>query len=108
MLFAKAIVALTSAAVVMAACRQDRFGSRWGLSRGRMYDNMMMDGLRCKCDNTGVHDDEVWTNNECSALGKEVKWCYGAAEFYCETGDRGDEFRKHCASRGSTCYADDC
>ncbi|KAI1319262.1 hypothetical protein EDD11_004399 [Mortierella claussenii] len=107
MLFTKSVIALCAATAVMAAsCGQNRF-YEWGkgLSRGRWA---MMDGLRCKCDSSSVHDDEVWTNNECSALGKEVKWCYGAAEFYCETGNQGDAFRKRCAARGGDCYADDC
>ncbi|KAF8937280.1 hypothetical protein EDD21DRAFT_447249 [Dissophora ornata] len=106
MLFAKTIIALCTATAVMAAsCGQDKF-SDWRIGRARTH--RMMDGLRCKCDSSSTHDDEVWTNNECSRLEKKVLWCYGAAEFYCETNDSGDQFREDCSKRGNDCYADDC
>ncbi|KAF9392380.1 hypothetical protein CPB97_002071 [Podila verticillata] len=79
MIFARTLVVLCVAAVAMA-----------------------MDGLRCKCNN------EIWTKNTCSNIGKEIKWCYGAAQDFCETGNRGNDFRNFCSQRGNDCYAVDC
>ncbi|KAF8930911.1 hypothetical protein BGZ52_000345 [Haplosporangium bisporale] len=52
--------------------------------------------------------DEIWTKNTCSVINKEIKWCYGAAQDFCETDNRGNDFRTLCARRGNDCYAVDC
>ncbi|KAF9378386.1 hypothetical protein CPC16_011339 [Podila verticillata] len=52
--------------------------------------------------------DEIWTKNTCSKINKEIKWCYGAAQDFCETDNRGNDFRTLCAQRGNDCYAVDC
>ncbi|KAG0089002.1 hypothetical protein BGZ92_005439 [Podila epicladia] len=94
MIFARTLVVLCIAAVAMA-----------------------MDGLRCKCKNASmgvlsiffvcsIH--EIWTKNTCSSLNKGIRWCYGAAQDFCETGDKGDTFRSRCSQRGSDCFAVDC
>ncbi|KAF9348793.1 hypothetical protein BGX34_002243 [Mortierella sp. NVP85] len=106
MLFAKTLVVLCSAAVAMAACR-DRNRNQWEMGRWR-YETSMMEGMRCKCKSSSVREDEIWTKNTCSKLGKEIKWCYGDAEDYCETGDEGTRFRELCSGRGEDCYAVDC
>ncbi|KAF9929518.1 hypothetical protein FBU30_001488 [Linnemannia zychae] len=51
---------------------------------------------------------EIWTKNRCSEIGKEIKWCYGEAQDYCETGNKSGEFRRLCSERGADCYAVDC
>ncbi|KAF9289970.1 hypothetical protein BGZ74_000589 [Mortierella antarctica] len=79
MIFARTLVVLCVAAVAMA-----------------------MDGLRCKCK------DEIWTKNTCSSLNKGIRWCYGAAQDFCETGNMGDAFRSRCSQRGNDCFAVDC
>ncbi|KAG0028931.1 hypothetical protein BGZ81_004282 [Podila clonocystis] len=62
---------------------------------------MAMDGLRCKCKSTSMR-------NTCSNLNKEIKWCYGAAQDFCETGNMGNAFRSRCSQRGGDCFAVDC
>ncbi|KAG0035248.1 hypothetical protein BGZ82_005358 [Podila clonocystis] len=124
MIFARTLVVLCVAAVATARyCdSQESFDSEWwGPRRGRMA--YMMDGLRCKCqgssmkatlfcscllplNNSRYH--EIWTKNTCSKIGKEIKWCYGGAQDYCETDNKGTEFRELCSLRGSDCYAVDC
>jgi hypothetical protein len=70
---------------------------------------MAMEGKRCKCSDTTVSQDLAWTRNECTKLQKVMKWCYGQAEEYCETGDEGSAFDEDCTNRsGDSCYADDC
>ncbi|KAG0100342.1 hypothetical protein BGZ93_002211 [Podila epicladia] len=81
MIFARTLVVLCIAAVAMA-----------------------MDGLRCN----DLYSYEIWTKNTCSSLNKGIRWCYGAAQDFCETGDKGDTFRSRCSQRGSDCFAVDC
>ncbi|KAG0035247.1 hypothetical protein BGZ82_005357 [Podila clonocystis] len=94
MIFARTLVVLCLAAVTMA-----------------------MDGLRCKCKGSSMTDGklppmntkyEIWTKNTCSNLHKEIKWCYGAAQDFCETGNMGNAFRSRCSQRGGDCFAVDC
>ncbi len=68
-----------------------------------------MERQRCKCSDTSVAEDLEWTRTECTKLDEEMKWCYGQAESYCSTGDKGSEFKIDCLKRsGKGCYADDC
>ncbi|KAF8930910.1 hypothetical protein BGZ52_000344 [Haplosporangium bisporale] len=121
MVFARTLVVLCVAAVAMAgSCgSQESFDSDWwGPRRGRMA--YMMDGLRCKCNSSSMKDGkliilpnfrldhEIWTKNTCSNIGKEIKWCYNAAQDFCETGNKSTEFRELCAQRGGDCFAVDC
>ncbi|KAG0028930.1 hypothetical protein BGZ81_004281 [Podila clonocystis] len=121
MIFARTLVVLCVAAVATARyCdSQESFDSEWwGPRRGRMV--YMMEGLRCKCDGSSMgvflilfffklsSRDEIWTKNTCSKIGKEIKWCFGMAQDFCETGNKGTEFRELCSLRGSDCYAVDC
>lgn len=70
---------------------------------------LAMEGKRCKCSDATPSQDLAWTRNECTKLDKVMKWCYGQAEYYCETGNKGDEFDEDCLKRtGTGCYADDC
>ncbi|KAK3809465.1 MAG: hypothetical protein J3Q66DRAFT_353956 [Benniella sp.] len=104
MLFAKTLVVLCSAAVAMAACR-DR--NQWEMGRWR-YETSMVDGMLCKCRGSSRRENEIWTRNTCRSLGKDVIWCYDQAEFYCETGNKGTEFRQKCSDRGEGCNAVNC
>ncbi len=67
-----------------------------------------MDGKRYKCKSSTVKDDYTWTSNECTKLGRPMAYCWGAAQYYCETGDSGKDFNTDCLKRGTDCYANDC
>ncbi|KAG0345602.1 hypothetical protein BG004_003483 [Podila humilis] len=109
MILARTIVVFCFAAVAMAgSCQQpgEEVFDSWWPRRGRM--NYMMEGKRCKCKSKSVKEDEIWTKNTCSYLEKDIRWCYGEAEDYCETGNAGGEFSRLCSERGKDCYAVDC
>ncbi|KAK3809468.1 MAG: hypothetical protein J3Q66DRAFT_70864 [Benniella sp.] len=85
MLFSKTLIVLCFAAVAMA-----------------------MEGMRCKCESAFKGHDYRWTKNKCNSLGKKMRYCSSFEEIFCETLDKGTEFKEDCLKRGNDCWVAEC
>ncbi|KAI7825983.1 hypothetical protein BC939DRAFT_447404 [Gamsiella multidivaricata] len=111
MLFAKVIVTLCSAAVVMAKLRCVCEHEGWNknvdlnkiedLNKGDSWDG-----------EDGWNKDEVWNKEECKKLDKRMKRCCDSGEKYCAAKDKSNVFEMDCHARGKAlgknCFIDEC
>ncbi|CAO3566610.1 unnamed protein product [Mortierella alpina] len=106
MIFSRTMLALCFAAVTLAQGCSSQTRMEEGLSADPHAE--MMEGLRCKCESTFMNADYTFTEAACGKLGKRMRYCWNQAQDYCETGDRGYDFRYVCALRGPDCWTEAC
>ncbi|KAG0330633.1 hypothetical protein BG004_002049, partial [Podila humilis] len=79
------------------------FDSLWPRP-GRKTNRMAQDGVLCRCDNKSDRDNDIWSENLCTRLDKEMVWCYSRAQEFCEAEDETETFIRQCQQSGDTCY----